>query len=74
MLDYSASDGSQEGPPLYFAGQGSGQPGSASSTGTLKILAILVNPSDRKPAKTTETRNKVVTALDNVKKGSNENN
>ena len=64
VLPYPAPD--KDGPPIYYSGQGNGQPGDVPSTGNLNILVILVNPSDRVPANAANTRNAVDTAWDNV--------
>lgn len=49
-----------DGPPIFFSGNGQGLPGDVPSTGTLNVLVVLVNPTDRVPANATASRNSVV--------------
>lgn len=63
---YPKPGSEQDGPPILFAGLGQGLPGDVPSTGTLNVLVVLVNPTDRVPANLTTARNTVVQAWDNV--------
>lgn len=61
-LSYPRPGSEDDGPPIYFAGAGQGQPGDLPSTGTLNLLVVLVNPTDRIPANPTAAH----TAVDNA--------
>jgi hypothetical protein len=66
-LEYPQPGSNTDGPPIYFAGMGRGQDaGDVPSTGTLNLLVVLVNPSDKVPANAANTRNTVVQAWNNV--------
>ena len=56
-----------DGPPIHFDGRGEGQTGDLPSTGTLRLLVVLVNPTDRVPANPTATRNTVIQAWNNAR-------
>lgn len=47
---YPEPGSGKDGPPIYFAGKGLGAAGDVPSIGTLNVLVVLVNPSDRVPA------------------------
>jgi hypothetical protein len=66
IIRYPAPGSSEDGPPIYFSGEGYGYSGDVPSTGTLNVLVVLVNPTDRVPANATNARNTVVQAWDNV--------
>jgi hypothetical protein len=66
VLPYPDSRVELDGPPILFAGKGQGDPGKVPATGTMRILAVLVNPTDRVPADPAGARNNVVGAWANV--------
>jgi len=49
-----------DGPPSYFEGAQNLQPGDLPSTGTLRVLVVLVNPSDTVPVNPANARSDVV--------------
>jgi hypothetical protein len=67
VLPYPLPGSEQDGPPILFAGQGQGNPGDAPSTGTLKVLISLVNPSDTVPADPVAARDAVLTSRDQIR-------
>jgi hypothetical protein len=66
VLDYPDARKELDGPPIFFTGTGMGKTGDVPSTGTLNVLVVLVNPSDRVPANANTSRNTVTTAWGNV--------
>ena len=64
VVGYPSADAGDNGPPIYFTGKGSGSAGDVPSTGTLDVLVVLVNPTDRTPG--AGVRNTIVTAWGNV--------
>ncbi len=66
IKDYPSTGSDEDGPPVLYAGQGFPTSGDVPSTGTLRILVCLVNPSDRVPADPTTSRTNVVNAWTNV--------
>lgn len=63
---YPAAGGDDDGPPIAFAGSGSGQQGDANPIGTIKVLVALVTPADLAPtaaarAAVIDAWNKVIT-------------
>jgi len=58
VLDYPSP--SDDGPPISFVGAGAGAAGDLPSTGTARVLVVLVAPSDRVPANPTQARQSVV--------------
>jgi len=57
---YPLPGGGEDGPPSYFEGAQNLQPGDLPSTGTLRVLVVLVNPADTVPANPVNARNEVV--------------
>jgi hypothetical protein len=57
---YPLPDSGEDGPPAYFEGAQDLQPGDLPSTGTLKVLVVLVNPSDVVPTNPANARTDVV--------------
>lgn len=55
-----------DGSPILFEGNGFGQQGDVPSTGTLNVLVVLMNPTDRMLPDATVARNAVVQSWDNV--------
>jgi hypothetical protein len=56
----------EDGPPIFMTGAGFGLTGDVPSTGTLNVLVVLVNPTDRVPTNPTNARNTVVQAWNTV--------
>lgn len=65
-IPYPKAGSRVDGPPIFFSGKGLGLPGDVPSTGTLKVLVVLINPTDRVPANTTASRDSVVQKWDDV--------
>jgi len=57
---YPKPGGGEDGPPSYFEGGQNLQPGDLPSTGALRVLVVLVNPSDTIPANPANSRTDVV--------------
>ncbi len=63
---YPLPGSGEDGPPAYFEGGENLQQGDLPSTGTMKVLVSLVNPSDVVPTNPTNARNDVVNKWSSV--------
>ncbi len=63
---YPLPGSGDDGPPAYFEGGANLQPGDLPSTGTVKVLVSLVNPTDEVPTNPTNARNDVIDKWDSV--------
>ncbi len=57
---YPVPGSGDDGPPAYFEGGANLQPGDLPSTGTMRVLVVLVNPKDIVPANPANARNDVI--------------
>jgi hypothetical protein len=64
VLPYPLDD--EDGPPILFTGAGEGMPGELPASGTTRVLAALVNPTDRVPSAGSTARQTVVQSWDAV--------
>jgi len=63
---YPVPGGGEDGPPSYFEGGQNLQPGDLPSTGTMKVLVSLVNPTDVVPANPANARTDVLNKWNTV--------
>ena len=66
IVRYPRPNSRDDGPPILFSGKGIGSLGDVPSTGTLNVLVVLVNPTDRIPANPVATRNTVLNTWTDV--------
>ncbi len=64
---YPDSGAGEDGPPIAFTGAGDASPGDVSPIGTIKVMVVLLQASDRIPPTPATVRNAVVAAWDKVK-------
>ena len=66
LLEWPAAGSGDDGPPIFYAGAGSGSSGDLPSTGTLEVLVVPAYPTDRVPASLANARQDIEDAWDNV--------
>ncbi len=50
LLDWPSASPSEDGPPIFYGGAGSGSPAPLSTTGTIRALVVVSYPTDRLPS------------------------
>lgn len=67
VLGYPDAGAGEDGPPETFAGAGTASAGDVNPIGTIKVMVVLLQASDRSPPNATSVRNDVIAAWDKVK-------
>lgn len=66
VLGYPDAGAGEDGPPIGFTGDGTGSAGDVNPIGTLKVLVVLLQASDRSPPNAATTRTDVSTTWASV--------
>ncbi len=66
VLGYPDAGAGDDGPPIGFTGQGDASPGDVNAIGTLKVIVVLLQATDRIPPNPATTRTDVSSTWDTV--------